>query len=126
MTENTEQAEVARFLDTEVSEVGKNKHGVKCQRCPSVILNDGVGTLKEISFKLPNMKKKGDTEGDTEEISHFWMVPDMFQFENVGFSNTVGNVKFLVCADCEVGPIGWHDLDTKLSYVALNRVIYSE
>ncbi|NXB17008.1 MSS4 factor, partial [Rhagologus leucostigma] len=36
-----------------------------------------------------------------------------------------GNVKFLVCADCEAGPIGWHCLDDKDSfYVALERVAH--
>jgi guanine nucleotide exchange factor len=73
------------------------------------------------------MKKKGQDDGqDTELVKHFWMVPDMFQFENVGFSNTVGNVKFLTCADCEIGPIGWHDLESKSSYVALTRVKYCD
>lgn len=33
---------------------------------------------------------------------------DMFTFVNVGFTKDVGNIKFLVCADCEVGPTGWH------------------
>ena len=46
----------------------------------------------------------------------------MFDFDNVGFSNTVGQTKFLTCADCEIGPIGWHSLETKKSYVALKRV----
>lgn len=46
----------------------------------------------------------------------------MFHFENVGFSKPVGNVKYLVCADCEMGPIGWHYTDSKLCYVADQRV----
>lgn len=54
------------------------------------------------------------------------MVADMFHFENVGFSKNVGNIKYLVCADCEVGPIGWHCIDTKISYVANQRVKHVE
>jgi hypothetical protein len=50
----------------------------------------------------------------------------MFQFENVGFSKTVGNYKYLVCADCEIGPIGWHCIDSKESYVADQRVKHME
>ena len=46
----------------------------------------------------------------------------MFHFENAGFSNTVGEYKYLTCADCEMGPIGWHCLRTKLSYIADQRV----
>ena len=30
--------------------------------------------------------------------------------------------KYLSCADCDLGPIGYHDLNTKFSYVALSRV----
>ena len=47
---------------------------------------------------------------------------DMFDFENIGFSHTVGDTKYLVCADCEQGPVGWHDNNTRKSYVALARV----
>ena len=31
----------------------------------------------------------------------------MFDFDNVGFSKTVDDCKFLTCADCEIGPIGY-------------------
>lgn len=48
----------------------------------------------------------------------------MYTFENIGFSNTVGNIKYLACADCELGPIGYYDTDTKVSYVALARVTH--
>lgn len=77
------------------------------------------------------MRKKRDanpenpSESDIETLNHFWLVPDMYMFENVGFSHTVGNVKYLTCADCEVGPIGWYDQDTKNCHVALNRVKYT-
>ena len=63
----------------------------------------------------------GDTPTD------FWLVKDMFDFDNVGFSNTVnGREKYLICADCEVGPIGWHDTTNKTEYfVAADRVQYA-
>lgn len=66
--------------------------------------------------------QKSSNETETELITKCWMVEDMFQFENVGFSKTVGNFKYLICADCEVGPIGWHCIDTKICYVADQRV----
>ena len=46
----------------------------------------------------------------------------MLKFDNLGFTNTVGMTKYLSCADCDLGPIGYHDLNTKFSYVALSRV----
>ena len=63
--------------------------------------------------------------GDT--LTQFWLVADMFHFENVGFSKTVdGRTKYLICADCERGPIGWHDLDNRTEFlVAAERVQYS-
>lgn len=69
------------------------------------------------------MKQSRDTAHfEAESLSLFWLVADMLTFENVGFSNTVGNTKYLTCADCEAGPIGYHDLVSKNSYVALSRV----
>ena len=79
-------------------------------------------------FYLPHMKKK--TEGNSEDgetLTDFWVVDDMFTFENVGFSNTVDGIKYLICADCEVGPIGWHDIaDKKAFYISTSRIKYSE
>jgi hypothetical protein len=51
----------------------------------------------------------------------------MFDFDNVGFSKTVDDTtKFLTCADCEIGPIGYQDLETSKCYVALCRVKHEE
>lgn len=77
---------------------------------------------------LPSMQKKsslknrdGSEDGDT--LTSHWLVYDMFDFENVGFTNDVGRIKYLICADCEIGPIGWHCLDDKKSYyIAVERV----
>ena len=74
---------------------------------------------------LPYMHKKSEAQapGDGETVKECWLVNDMFTFENVGFSNTVGTTKYLICADCEIGPVGWHDVqDQKSFYIALNRV----
>jgi hypothetical protein len=65
-------------------------------------------------------------ELESEEFTEFWEIEDMFTFDNVGFSNTVGNYKFLICADCEMGPVGYHDLETKKSFVALARVKHGD
>lgn len=61
-------------------------------------------------------------ELESEEYKEFWIIDDMFTFENIGFSNQVGNYKYLICADCEMGPVGYHDIETKKSYIALKRV----
>lgn len=61
-------------------------------------------------------------ELETEVFKDFWVVDDMFTFENIGFSNTVGDFKYLICADCDMGPIGYHIISTKKNYIALIRV----
>ncbi|KAK9404646.1 guanine nucleotide exchange factor MSS4 [Crotalus adamanteus] len=106
---------------------GRNRKAVLCQRCGSRVLLPGAATFTRRELFLPAMKKKtalvtnSDLEGDV--LQDHWLVEDMFSFENVGFTKDVGNVKFLICADCEIGPIGWHCLDDKKSfYVALDRV----
>ncbi|CAI9535425.1 unnamed protein product [Staurois parvus] len=110
-----------------VSADGKNSRAVLCQRCGCRVLSEGMATLAKRELLLPRMKKKSslaeDSSPDSELLVEHWLVHDMFTFENVGFTKDVGSVKFLVCADCEVGPIGWHSLEEKTNfYVALERV----
>ena len=73
------------------------------------------------------MKKQPgrDDPAAGEKLTDFWLVSNMYHFENVGFSKHVGTIRFLLCADCEIGPIGWHDTGDKTKYfVAANRVKY--
>lgn len=57
-----------------------------------------------------------------DKLSDYWKVGDMFIFQNVGFSKNVGTNKFLICAECDMGPIGWFDTASKECFVALSRV----
>ncbi|CAL8351393.1 guanine nucleotide exchange factor MSS4 [Gadus morhua] len=109
-----------------VSEDGKNLKSVLCQRCGSKVLCPGMAVYSEKELFLPPMRNKKApslTEGSGDNLSAHWLVDDMYTFENVGFTNDVGRIKYLICADCEIGPIGWHCLDDKKSYyVAVERV----
>uniref|UniRef100_A0A182QXS2 Guanine nucleotide exchange factor MSS4 n=1 Tax=Anopheles farauti TaxID=69004 RepID=A0A182QXS2_9DIPT len=110
-----------------IDDNGKNKTNVKCTHCESLILRPANGEIDHSEFDLPLAKQKRQTADKEEDFTRetlkdFWMVTDMYTFENIGFSNTVDNRKYLICADCEVGPIGYHDLETKKSYIALARV----
>ncbi|XP_054919461.1 uncharacterized protein strat [Dermacentor andersoni] len=71
------------------------------------------------SYDLPTVD--GDSKM-VEKLTDFWCVNDIYTFENIGFTNTVGQTKYLACADCERGPVGWHSLETRKSFVALSRV----
>lgn len=56
----------------------------------------------------------------------YWLVDDMFKFEQIGYTkeiNGVANIKssdtlrYLVCAECNLGPLGWFDSKTNESYL---------
>ncbi|KAJ2380654.1 hypothetical protein GGI23_007751 [Coemansia sp. RSA 2559] len=67
--------------------------------------------------------------GTSSADGWYWMLTDMMDFENVGFSHAVGTVKYLSCADCDLAPLGYHDTalamaGTKEFLIAANRVVY--
>lgn len=72
------------------------------------------------------MRSRDGQNDKSELLNDYWLVEEINGFENVGVSHKVENVKYLVCADCERGPIGWHDLATFHSYIALSRVVHRE
>ncbi|KAG0328594.1 hypothetical protein BG004_002509 [Podila humilis] len=68
------------------------------------------------------------TDGDMQS---FWRVTDMMAFENIGFSKMLpSGIQFLSCADCDTGPLGYHDKSpqatSKEFLVAVNRVRYHD
>lgn len=77
-------------------------------------------------FFLFYMKKKIDGILEIGEIfKKYWKVDDMFEFENLGFINIVEIIKYFICVDCEIGLIGWYDInDKKVFYIVLDRVKY--
>lgn len=122
----TQTPNVAELIENE-----KNKTNVKCTHCDSLMLKPATAVYVEEEYDLPEQGQKtrgpldpvGEPPAITyEKLKHFWVVNDMFTFENIGFSHTVDQTKFLVCADCEIGPVGYHDLQTKRCYIALERV----
>jgi guanine nucleotide exchange factor len=54
------------------------------------------------------------------------MVRDMFDFENIAFAHTVGDFKYLTCADCEREVLGVQLLTApgKPIYLCCSRVKY--
>lgn len=81
----------------------------------------------QVFLPLVTQKKAIGTQPDGETVKDFWLVNEMMTFENVGFSNTVGaSTKYLTCADCEMGPLGIHDLQNTTEFlVAARRVKYA-
>lgn len=112
-----------------VSEDGFNAKILECQRCPCKILEKNKGKFCDDQQKeLHVMHKKLEDAGIVKEnLNQFYVVDDMFEFENIGFTKSVDNdtIKYLICADCEVGPLGFQCISTKKNYVALARVKHS-
>ncbi|KAG5675841.1 hypothetical protein PVAND_005711 [Polypedilum vanderplanki] len=114
-------------FSNEITEDQKNRNKIRCQYCNCLILNSASAHYTDIVFSLPlvhQKRSKSIDDLDTEEFNQYWMIEDMYTFENIGFSNTVGDYKYLICADCEMGPFGYHDLKDKKCYLALKRVKY--
>eukprot|EP00123_Amoebidium_parasiticum_P022967 comp9878_c0_seq1/m.4817 comp9878_c0_seq1/g.4817 ORF comp9878_c0_seq1/g.4817 comp9878_c0_seq1/m.4817 type:complete len:119 (-) comp9878_c0_seq1:61-417(-) len=108
----------------------KNAASVHCCRCNCKVLSKDSATLVHREYELPHMTLKARGEGESDRETHikFWLLTNMYDFDNVGFSNTLegSTLKYLTCADCEIGPIGWHDTaDAQAFYLcAEGRVKY--
>ena len=108
-----------------------NSLWVVCQVCKSKILQPNVGVFVEREAELPPLLKKESLNATTQEIpvervKEFWKIKDMFHFENIGVSKTIGTTKYLLCADCEIGPVGYHVITNPHAFfLAVNRVVYA-
>ncbi|KAM3958196.1 RAB interacting factor STRAT [Aphomia sociella] len=108
-------------------EDGKNKMTVKCQFCGSKILEKKTAKYIAQKKELPLMQQdinRKEGEVQKEMLDGYYYVENMYIFENIGFTHQVEAYKYLICADCDAGPVGYYDLDTKHSYVALSRVVH--
>ncbi|KAG2203048.1 hypothetical protein INT47_013264 [Mucor saturninus] len=116
-------------LETLVNESGKNVANILCpkENCQCIILRKNTATLVErdgAKLALPITSVPATLLKDND--THFWHVSNMMDFENVGFSTTVGTTKYLSCADCDLGPIGYHDTtDPKEFVISISRAKYN-
>lgn len=149
--------------------LGENKFGdVACQgeddnitnskdiycACKTLILRSkqaklmtATESMQPVEHTLTNVKFK-DRFFDDITKGCYWMIDDMYKFEQMGYSKIVPNnpstnssetngdqpidsthdssntkkeladgLRYLCCADCNVGPLGWFDSKTKESYL---------
>ncbi|ORZ21164.1 Mss4-like protein [Absidia repens] len=115
-------------------DTNKNKADLLCPKsdCQCVILRKNTAVLVQRDgdkLSLPETSLPTDAlidqDKDKDEIQ-FWCLADMMDFDNVGFSKTIGTVKYLSCADCDLGPIGYHDTASapKEYLVSIQRARY--
>ncbi|KAH7911764.1 acyl-CoA N-acyltransferase [Hygrophoropsis aurantiaca] len=118
-----------------------NKFDLTCPRdgCGSIILKSGVGKLVErVSLELDppnqplNLLPALPSPPDTAQ---WWLVtPSPMAFENIGFTRpvqsanrsnaSVKKLKLLICAECDLGPLGWSEEDGSEFWLACDRVGY--
>jgi DNA-directed RNA polymerase subunit RPC12/RpoP len=82
---------------------------IRCRICNSKILRRQHAKERVVVAKaaLPTECHDALFKAD-ERDAEFWLIGDMFDFENIGFLKTVNDVKLLTCADCEREPLGVH------------------
>ena len=74
---------------------------------------------QKIPHRITDASKEEETQqeetvasGNIEERDGILRLRDMFHFDNIGFTKTkdpASTVKYLICAACDLGPLGWHD-----------------
>ncbi|KAI8819885.1 Mss4-like protein [Fimicolochytrium jonesii] len=117
-----------------VTAEGTNAFNVHCPSCKSLILKKGVAQKvdHQTAVELPLIPTQSPTKHSLAP-TYNWSVSDMMAFENIGFTKPVpgsnsSSTRYLSCADCDVGPVGYHPTPAegagKVYLVAADRVRY--
>lgn len=119
-----DSAHSAHNIDLNLSTNNRNKLPILCMRCNCAILSPNVASFVDAKpFSLPFCRQaKNSTSINAEVINSWWQVERMFDFENIGFTHARDGVKYLICANCEDGPVGYLCPVTKAHFVAVCRV----
>ncbi|KAL4063677.1 acyl-CoA N-acyltransferase [Scleroderma citrinum] len=121
--------------------VSRNKYDLICPRvgCGSIILKSGVGNLDErASVKIDPPSKPIHSDltplPAPPAMTHWWLItPSPMAFENIGFTRPIPpgdpssakKLKLLICAECDLGPLGWTEEGGKEFWLACSRMKYS-
>ncbi|BGO95019.1 hypothetical protein NBRC10512_006517 [Rhodotorula toruloides] len=111
---------------------GLNKADLFCPRadCRCFLLRRGTGKWVQghaTDFELPALPHpvSSPTPPSSSSSRGYWSVSSPLAFENIGFSRNAAppssstsstssapaTIKYLTCADCDHGPLGWHDTE---------------
>ncbi|KAJ3364177.1 hypothetical protein GGF32_002557 [Allomyces javanicus] len=104
-----------RLHDAPANHVATNTNTNACaiycpnQHCQCLILRANTAPLETVTDAPDLAALPGINVGAADAAdARYFAVPSMMHFENVGFSKTVGDgVKYLCCADCDLGPLGF-------------------
>ncbi|PAV63339.1 hypothetical protein WR25_25461 [Diploscapter pachys] len=111
--------------DELLNEDEKNFYKIVCRRCESVFFPEGavryIKAGKPIDLRV--MTHQGKGEPGYEKISWWWYTEDDMAFDTIGWQ-TINRKKYLMCGDCELGPVGVRSEDNKRFWVAVERCKY--
>ncbi|KAG1733881.1 Mss4-like protein [Suillus paluster] len=128
---------VVRSQDTDPGAL-THKFDLLCPRsgCGSIILKAGVGQWVESASVELDLTKE-PLHPDLPALPtppatvQWWLVtPSMMEFENIGFTRPVRqdvaakSLKLLICAECDLGPLGWCEEGGSEFWLACSRVGY--
>ena len=113
-----------------VSPTEHNSRAIHCLLCATIILNPLAArhhTAAQHSLPpFPAAVTRGPAEAADGAVEHSWVVDDQMAFENVGVTRGAeGGVRYLVCGNCDAGPIGCAYADAPQTfYVVHGRIQY--
>eukprot|EP01113_Clastostelium_recurvatum_P035073 TRINITY_DN483_c0_g1_i3.p1 TRINITY_DN483_c0_g1~~TRINITY_DN483_c0_g1_i3.p1 ORF type:complete len:143 (+),score=19.45 TRINITY_DN483_c0_g1_i3:107-535(+) len=126
----------AELLDADA----KNAKRIKCRLCNCLILREHIGVLQDREIFLHHSRQPRVVEEPApaatapagETVRNFWVVDDMFRFENIGFTKPIDDpasphtttYKYLTCADCEKEVLGIQIGGEAHLYLSCERVDY--
>ncbi|KCV71709.1 hypothetical protein H696_01132 [Fonticula alba] len=107
-----------------------NPTALKCQYCNSSMLDAKAGTVRKTKIDLPapemldaqGKSKLNPEDFPPEELELFLEVDSIFTFLNMGFAHAVQGRKYMCCADCNFGPVGFLNTTTNRCWLARDRV----
>ncbi|KAG4098453.1 Mss4-like protein [Neocallimastix lanati (nom. inval.)] len=119
----------ATKVDLIEKESNKNSKNIYCPVCNCIVLLKNMvianESKDEFTFSVP-LPGNNDKMNFSEESPFFWEAANQFTFENVGVSKISGDGKrYLSCANCDFGPIGKIENQTKY-LISADRVRYNK
>ncbi|XP_015791245.1 guanine nucleotide exchange factor MSS4 homolog [Tetranychus urticae] len=118
---NIEATKMEQAAQSDVVQFNESK--IICKKCSCLILRPKQAKFIEKKIELPVVATRKDEDCVKEVLNNHLLVESIYTYENMGFSNTVEGVKYLVCAECEYGPVGCMNNNEKTSFLSLDRVI---
>ncbi|KLO18228.1 acyl-CoA N-acyltransferase [Schizopora paradoxa] len=137
LSSNAQLDEVLTVTDSSAGTTKVNKYDLLCPRlgCGCLILKSGAAQLVDQDIVnqevLGSHSQVSSSPSSTPASIPCWIVePNPMVFENIGFSKSVPQstegpkMKYLLCADCDHGSLGWtFEGDTRF-WVICSRVGY--